>query len=342
MILQQLSSPQSFQPRTRVKHHLTIRLPSAILYVASVNANERSPLLLPKFNRPTELAQGATIHSPSASQKKPSIVLVSTWCGTSFCRPRSQYKQCQQDRGALPFCGRSCAAHYRVSKLRGICPSCLRSKPKTHKLCTHCRTKLAADIRFFHRLAKRIYCKQCNKLFRPKGSKPQFCSRACWNAYSRTHGISGRKIEWTLVQCMDCGRVKYVKPSVAKKQHEFYCDNVCQGRYCSDNGQALYPILSRKQQQAIHEYGPNWPTQRQNALIRDDFACQICGTSENPQVHHIVPRREFADDYLTANQLSNLITLCLRHHAQREWKSITVQVPFPVFDLEEAPHVAIR
>jgi len=69
-------------------------------------------------------------------------------------------------------------------------------------------------------------------------------------------------------------------------------------------------------------YGPNWYDQRRKVLKRDQHRCQRCGITE-PQhrqesgrgldVHHKTPFREF-NDYTEANQLENLISLCLSCH----------------------------
>jgi 5-methylcytosine-specific restriction endonuclease McrA len=81
-------------------------------------------------------------------------------------------------------------------------------------------------------------------------------------------------------------------------------------------------------------YGPNWEEQRDKARKRDNHTCQVCGLSKadigrNPDVHHIIPFREFAyveaenDFYLQANHLSNLITLCSSCHKKADWGLLT-------------------
>ncbi len=76
------------------------------------------------------------------------------------------------------------------------------------------------------------------------------------------------------------------------------------------------------------QYGKGWSVQREKALERDDWSCQHPGcsvTEEDHQttfgwgleVHHVTKFRTF-DDPETANELSNLITLCRPHHAKWE------------------------
>lgn len=75
-----------------------------------------------------------------------------------------------------------------------------------------------------------------------------------------------------------------------------------------------------------NNYGPNWQQQRQKVLERDDFRCRTCGASAKKglHVHHIRPFREFGyaagenENYILANQLSNLVTLCPSCHRNAE------------------------
>ncbi|MGB5058023.1 MAG: DEAD/DEAH box helicase [Candidatus Promineifilaceae bacterium] len=86
-----------------------------------------------------------------------------------------------------------------------------------------------------------------------------------------------------------------------------------------------------------NDYGPNWQTQRQKALERDGYRCRMCGAAgKDPSgfpkpegstmlhVHHIRPFREFSyvrgvnENYLDANKLENLSTLCPSCHRQAE------------------------
>jgi len=50
---------------------------------------------------------------------------------------------------------------------------------------------------------------------------------------------------------------------------------------------------------------------RTKVLVRDNWRCQNCGTSEYLQVHHIHSRSALGDD-----AAENLITLCQNCHRQ--------------------------
>ncbi len=76
------------------------------------------------------------------------------------------------------------------------------------------------------------------------------------------------------------------------------------------------------------DYGPNWQKQRKVARERDGFKCVVCGQSESPErehhVHHKKPFRQFGyrrgenENYLPANQLNNLMTVCSECHVKVE------------------------
>lgn len=70
-------------------------------------------------------------------------------------------------------------------------------------------------------------------------------------------------------------------------------------------------------------YGKGWYSLRKDVLERDGGSCVVCGTSERAGVHHKISRRfVFHHPFMSleedANQMSNLVTLCPRHHAMEE------------------------
>jgi len=73
------------------------------------------------------------------------------------------------------------------------------------------------------------------------------------------------------------------------------------------------------------EYGDSWPEQRIKTLKRDNYTCQVCFEFGNT-VHHIKPRR-FFENVDDSNDLSNLITLCDKHHVPVEIGKIPCPIP---------------
>lgn len=76
-----------------------------------------------------------------------------------------------------------------------------------------------------------------------------------------------------------------------------------------------------------NDYGANWRLQRKKALERDGYRCRMCGASGDDitlHVHHKRPFREYHyekgvnENYLDANKLENLATLCPSCHRQAE------------------------
>jgi len=78
----------------------------------------------------------------------------------------------------------------------------------------------------------------------------------------------------------------------------------------------------------IVSYGPKWNEQRRRVRERDHYRCRNCGLAETPgrehDVHHLLPFRTFDyrpgqnENYLAANALANLITLCPDCHHRLE------------------------
>ncbi len=79
--------------------------------------------------------------------------------------------------------------------------------------------------------------------------------------------------------------------------------------------------------------GPNWAEVRRQVRERDGFRCRSCGAPEREDrehdVHHLRPFREFGyrpgenENYVAANDPSNLVTLCRRCH----WRADGAQAP---------------
>lgn len=103
----------------------------------------------------------------------------------------------------------------------------------------------------------------------------------------------------------------------------------------------LYKIprpLPKTKKKALRR-GPNWEEQAARARERDQYRCCCCGITQKKlgktlQVHHIVPFWRYRyirgknENYLRANRLSNLITLCGKCHLGVEAAQVSVQLRF--------------
>lgn len=140
-----------------------------------------------------------------------------------------------------------------------------------------------------------------------------FCGLECYIAHKASSTVT--------VPCDACGKPLPRQQNQLRKLKHHFCDMQCEAEWLSvtmaaDNnhnwkgGAATY-------------YGPNWPAQARAARRRDGYCCQSCGihqTGKALDVHHIMPFKSFGyiyggnDNYLQANQLNNLVSLCQTCH----------------------------
>lgn len=174
---------------------------------------------------------------------------------------------------------------------------------------------------------KSFTCQHCGQPFsrRVKPSDPnqnrEFCSPACRN----------KARQLVPVPCPICGNLfKPYKAPGEKAGVQVYCSRICADKAMvgrlSTNPKAY---LSRSANPRWR--GCNWQRQKRAALQRDGRKCQICRRKKRKglriDVHHIRPFREFDGDYVSANQLLNLITLCRSCHAKVEFGHLACPRP---------------
>lgn len=63
-----------------------------------------------------------------------------------------------------------------------------------------------------------------------------------------------------------------------------------------------------------------WNSIRRQALIRDCFECQACGSDKRLAVHHKDGSGDNWKQKTSNNQLENLVTLCNSCHLKEHWK----------------------
>lgn len=213
------------------------------------------------------------------------------------------------------FCSIECRniAH-RTEKIQFVCPICKKTfldRPKKKR--TYCsltckneaRHKTANDIEYF--------CEYCGKKFlahdqskHSDGAQRNFCSQIC-----KGKGIAKRQDKhirdeksFTCIQCKN----KFTRIDRYDRENHF-CSLNCFHIYHRGKNHPAWQGGTDKY------YGPDWNQQRAAVLKRDNFRCQKCNSNNNPEVHHLVSRKEFKQDWIAMNNLSNLITLCNSCHA---------------------------
>lgn len=174
-------------------------------------------------------------------------------------------------------------------------------------------------------------CLNCGDVYETRPSHNQkFCSKDC-RLDGPNVSLSGedhpRYTGRVTVECENCGREYQEIPS--RENRTRFCSYDCRSEYQLDHDHPFgktgedHPAWNGGNTDSIY-YGANWDTQRRKALERDNHSCVICGKSkdelgQNPHIHHIRPFSTF-NNYERANQLSNLVCLCPKHHS--EWEGL--------------------
>jgi hypothetical protein len=155
-----------------------------------------------------------------------------------------------------------------------------------------------------------------------------FCDYECRSEWKNGDWIGEDNPRWkggkVEVECANCGSDLTRKPSIAKKQGRYFCDEDCQGKWRSENlVGSEHPSWAGGYE---GYYGPSWPEARRQVRKRDGYKCRRCGTTEKEHikkegtelhVHHIEKFSRF-DSHEEANELKNLITLCVYCHRKIE------------------------
>jgi len=118
----------------------------------------------------------------------------------------------------------------------------------------------------------------------------------CYREWQRltTLARGNQRVE---VQCAHCGRKLYKWSSQVKEKN--YCNRHCLA--------AANPKVANLNG---HWKGGKWKFIKEQALLRDEYKCVICGFDFAVHVHHITPLTKGG-----TNEFSNLITLCPNHHS---------------------------
>ncbi len=192
------------------------------------------------------------------------------------------------------------------------------------KTCRNCGASFTGDTcSVFCRVCRFVdkTCPICGKQFTTRrGWKVTTCSRQCgatlrWAAIVASRGSRRPPCAWCgqpiTRKCMHYGK--------HKAEHVF-CSTACMGKWQSANRRGPNHPGWKGGYKGLTRYGPNWGMQRRNARSRDGYKCTCCGRSEAElgrqlQVHHLIPFTRFGHDrYREANQLPNLISLCVECH----------------------------
>lgn len=222
---------------------------------------------------------------------KNSVVMPCDSCGKGIERTPWQIKNCKNH-----FCNRKCKAEWHKKNLSN----------RVSVPCDHCGKIIERTPYYIKILAHHFCDRQCN---------------AAW--LEKQTGSLSPHYNSVAVKCEQCGKEIQKPPGRLRRQKRAFCDRDCHYEYKkSITGEKA----SNWKGGAAKFYGPNWRKQSRAARKRDGYCCQSCGKSQAElgralDVHHITPFKSFQyvpgenDNYIQANRLDNLISLCMRCHA---------------------------
>jgi 5-methylcytosine-specific restriction endonuclease McrA len=189
------------------------------------------------------------------------------------------------------------------------------------KFCDDCNPNAGEHNGNWKGKRKEMTCKRCDEMFEfyPSDKKGVYCPE-CVEASSEFLGepyYEVHEIERTKKVCEFCGRIIDVLQSRADRYPV---------RFCSHNCLSLSLMMRDASDQNV--YNGNWREVRRRTLDRDDHRCKNCGATEEelgqePDVHHIVPVREFSDPQI-AHSIDNLICLCRSCHRLAEIGAVDI------------------
>jgi len=204
-----------------------------------------------------------------------------------------------------------------------ICPTCDREFSSDRGMKVH-HAKAHGES-----LAKETSeCEYCGSLFEYYTSQDRpfrACSDEC-----RGKSISEGKSLGETEECSYCNQTIPIEPHERELKNRFFCDMDCKAKWQTKNARGE-DCPSWKGGWEKY-YGEDWLTAREACRKRDHYQCRVCGKDERdigriPDVHHIVPVREYRDEYgdrNLANRMTNLITLCPKHHSGMETGEVRI------------------
>lgn len=209
---------------------------------------------------------------------------------------------------------------------RRLCPICGMPVKRSDR--KHCSPTCQAEAM---KRRPQPPCDNCGKILNHPASqvaksKHHFCDQRCHDQWRSIHFRSTNNPAYrtgkVAIPCTYCG-AQLMKPQWQRRRSAgAFCNSVCYGLW--QRGKFSGPASPTWKGGITEDRGPNWHRQSKAARQRDQHRCQICHSEKLVHAHHIVPFRTFGyvrdenDNYLQANELSNLITLCASCHQRVE------------------------
>lgn len=156
-------------------------------------------------------------------------------------------------------------------------------------------------------------CKECGKQFNSyQASNQKFCSKECANRWRENKPLIKRRNRITK-KCDWCGK-EFSRPASNFHSIHFFCCHSCSAKWWAEYGlhrekhprwTGKYPLIS---------YTDGWKVARRLVLKRANNKCERCGKiPKRIEIHHKKPVRA-CSSIKEANNLSNLIAVCIKCH----------------------------
>lgn len=301
----------------------------------------------PECNRTFSSEKGVNIHRASAhSEGSKKKTYTCAECGDTF----EDYPSRREHRGRENFfCGRDCKDEYQSDDvIETECANC----GDTLRLPEH-RFENMGDYAIDHHFCDKecesewkqenwveehhpswdgedvtVECEECGDPFEVRPStanhptRGRFCSWECTGRHQADATVE--------LDCPVCGDTFETKSYNIKGEHTM-CSSDCHREFMSSTRRGEQNPAWKGGK--AHYYGPNWNQQRRAALERDGHTCQLCGMDSEEHretyrcqlnIHHIVRFKAF-DDHQSANELSNLVTVCHNCHKTLEQQDESTQ-----------------
>lgn len=221
------------------------------------------------------------------------------------------------------------------SDLGTTCPTCgddfrTSNGMKQHHTKVHGESLVTIDVEC-------LWCGEVEEVREKRRNEYErwFCSMDCrdeWQRNERTGDNTGHFSGYVEIECDRCG---YVQQQTRAQARSNYGSRYGKGDYTGEDHYVIdgpcVDCEGDSEYRTKIPFGPNWVEQREKARERDGHECVSCGmtneehreqTGNALHVHHVTHREEFYDgeefDHEAANDLGNLVTLCMSCHRHVE------------------------
>ena len=222
-----------------------------------------------------------------------------------FCGSQFEITPSQINRGRGAFCSRDCAGN-------------ARKRPVVNQICKGCGVTFTTSQKTLTGNPFRTHCsRQCyfGTVAKRMSGRPKTPEHRAALSNSKIGKPAVARRRFYIFTCEQCG-CSVEKTGNLHRTAARFCGTACWYVFIRAHPEQ-HPTFRGGREPY---YGPNWREQARHARARDGHTCCHCGHHQTRpllDVHHIRPRREFDGDYIAANQLSNLITLCKSCHSKQ-------------------------